>query len=330
VYAFWGRLLSYCRRRWKRLLAVAILLVLAVMNLVAYLHARAFTHFAPPGTHVPNLGTITTAQKIGVLLTGASPPRPVNDISPATLGLAYTTLHIASDDVQLEAWHVPNASPKCMVVLFHGHGSCKCGLLREAQAFHELGCDCLLVDFRAAGGSTGEVCTFGVAEAHDVAAALVFGLELKPTLPVILFGQSMGSAAILRAVSTNQVQADRLILECPFDRLSSTVQHRFELMGLPVFPMARLLVFWGGAQHGFIAFDHNPVDYARNVSTPTLLMQGARDAMVHVSEAESIAAALAGPKSFYVFSDVGHESYLARRPEKWKELVDQFLRDKAK
>ena len=105
---------------------------------------------------------------------------------------------------------------------------------------------------------------------------------------------------------------------------------RDELMGMPVFPMARLLVFWGGAQHGFDAFEHNPVDYARRISIPTLLMHGDRDAMVHVNEAERVAASLAGPKLFHVFADVGHEGYLARRPDKWKALVEQFLRDKTK
>ena len=42
------------------------------------------------------------------------------------------------------------------------------------------------------------------------------------------------------------VRADAVVLECPFDRLLTTVEHRFELMGVPAFPLARLLTFWGG------------------------------------------------------------------------------------
>jgi alpha-beta hydrolase superfamily lysophospholipase len=217
-----------------------------------------------------------------------------------------------------------------MFVLFHGHGACKCGLIREAKAFHDLGCECLLVDFRAGGGSTGDVCTLGVAEADDVAATVRTTRELAPNLPVILFGQSMGGAAVLRSVAHFQVQADGLIIESTFDRLYTTAQHRFELMGLPSFPMARLLVFWGGAQHGFNAFTHDPVEYARHVTTPTLLMHGDRDVMVHTDEAKAIFATLAGPKTFHLFPNAGHESYLFRSPKEWTELVEQFLSDKSK
>jgi len=324
------RILSYCRRRWKRVLALSLLFVFAAINLVAYLHARAFTHFGPPGTKVPKVETITTAQKIGVLLTGASHPRPINDIDPSIEGIEFSTLTIPSGDVQLEAWRIPNANARRMVVLFHGHGACKCGLIREAKAFHDLGCECLLVDFRAGGGSTGDVCTLGVAEADDVAATVRTTRELAQNLPVILFGQSMGGAAVLRSVAHFQVQADGLIIESTFDRLYTTAQHRFELMGLPSFPMARLLVFWGGAQHGFNAFTHDPVEYARHVTTPTLLMHGDRDVMVHTDEARAIFAALAGPKTFHLFPNAAHESYLFRSPKEWTELVEQFLSDKSK
>lgn len=316
---------QWARTRWKRLILASLLGVFLLMNLVAYLHARAFTRFAPAGTRLPSPQSMTFAQKLGVLFTGASHPRPVNDIDPGIVKLPFSTLTIPSDDLQLEAWHIPCENARSMVVLFHGHGACKCSLLREARAFHDLGCECLLVDFRAGGGSTGEICTLGVEEADDVGATVRLARDLAPKLPIILFGQSMGGAAILRAVALDQAQADGLIVESTFDRLFTTVQHRFELMGIPTFPMARLLVFWGGAQHGFNAFAHNPVDYARRVTIPTMLMIGAKDAMVRESEVESIHTALAGPKSLHVFPDTGHESYLFRCPDKWTELVHQFL-----
>lgn len=307
------------------MLLFTVVLAFIAMNLVAYLHARAFTRFGPPRSQLPKLATITTAQKIGVLLTGASHPRPENDIDPSIVELPFETVSIPSGELWLEAWRIPRNDARWRVVLFHGHGAAKCSLLREAKAFHDLGCECLLVDFRACGGSTGDVCTLGVFESEDVEAAARAARQLEPKLPLILFGQSMGSAAILRAAAHNNVHVDGLIVECPFDRLFTTVRHRFEIMGLPKFPMANLLVFWGGAQHGFAAFDHNPVAYAQRVTTPTLLMHGALDKLVHVNEVESIGAALTGPKTVEVFPEAGHESYLFRQPEKWTELVKRFL-----
>ena len=95
--------------------------------------------------------------------------------------------------------------------------------------------------------------------------------------------------------------AASLVLENPFDRLVTTVGHRFESMGLPTFPGAQRLVFWGGVQVGFNGFRQNPVEYAQTVRVPTLLLIGEQDPRVHVDEVESIASALLGPKQVVVF-----------------------------
>ena len=48
-------------------------------------------------------------------------------------------------------------------------------------------------------------------------------------------------------------------------------------MHVPCFPMAYLLVFWGGTINGFNAFNHNPQNYASQVKCPVLLMYGLKD-----------------------------------------------------
>ena len=60
----------------------------------------------------------------------------------------------------------------------------------------------------------------------------------------------MGAVACLRAVHALGVQPDAMILECPFDRLLTTVRHRFDAVRVPSWPLAELLVFWGGQQSG--------------------------------------------------------------------------------
>ncbi len=76
------------------------------------------------------------------------------------------------------------------------------------------------------------------------------------------------------------MQPAALVLESPFDALLSTVVNRFALMGLPAFPFAHLLVFWGGVQQGFNGFRHYPADYATEVRCAVLLLDGANDTRV--------------------------------------------------
>jgi pimeloyl-ACP methyl ester carboxylesterase len=114
-------------------------------------------------------------------------------------------------------------------------------------------------------------------------------------------------------------------MECPFDRLLTTVKNRFRAIGLPSFPCAELLVFWGGVQHGMNGFDHNPMEDARGVKCPVLLMHGDQDKRVSLPEVQSVFANLAGWKQLEIFADVGHESCHRTRPDLWNQLVAEFL-----
>jgi len=261
-----------------------------------------------------------------VLLTGVNLPRPTNDKTPGDLDLPFETHRVSvPDGIQLEAWYVSRSDPRAIVVMFHGYGAAKAKLLTEARAFYDLGCAVLLVDFRGSGGSTGDATTLGVFEAADVAAACELAQSLAPGRQLVLFGRSMGSVAILRAIAHNGVIPAGIILECPFDRLLATVEHRFTAMGLPSFPCAELLVFWGGVQHGMNGFAHNPVEYAARVDCPVLLMHGDQDKRVRVSEVQAVYDALAGEKRLEIFPQVGHESCYRTRPDLWGRHVGEFL-----
>jgi pimeloyl-ACP methyl ester carboxylesterase len=143
---------------------------------------------------------------------------------------------------------------------------------------------------------------------------------------VVLYGQSMGSAAILRALALHShLRIEAAIVECPFDSLLNTVGNRFRAMGLPAFPGAQLLIFWASVQQGFNGFGHNPAEYAEQVECPVLLLHGADDPRVTLEQAEAIYNGLPRGKQMKVFADAGHELYLARQPEEWKRVVGEFL-----
>jgi pimeloyl-ACP methyl ester carboxylesterase len=121
------------------------------------------------------------------------------------------------------------------------------------------------------------------------------------------------------------VKPDALILECPFDRMLTTVQHRFQAMRVPSFPFAELLVFWGGQIGSFDAFAHNPVDYAPSVRCPTLMMHGGKDPRVSVREVERIYEKLGGGKALVVFEKLGHQSYAEADVNAWRLEVKRHL-----
>ncbi len=305
-------------------LFLTFLVFFVVLNVLAYRFAYYLTHFVPAAEHsVPH----SYWQRIGGVLRGNLLPRAKNIIDPAAVTLPFETLKIDGRRGKLEAWYIPHDDPAGVVLFFHGYGGCKAEHLPEAKALFALGYSGFLVDFPGSGGSDGDATTIGYHESEDVAKCVAYVRERCPDRKIILYGVSMGAVAVLRALAVQQVEVDRVILECPFDRLITAVGMRMRILGVPLYPLAHLLVFWGGVQNDFNGAAHNPVEYARAVRCPVLLMQGDKDDRVLLLHAQEIYANLAGKKTLHIFQGMGHEEYLAKQPKEWHETVEAFLKE---
>jgi alpha-beta hydrolase superfamily lysophospholipase len=196
-------------------------------------------------------------------------------------------------------------------------------LLTRAKEFRKLGYNTVLVDFMGSGGSTGDGTSIGYMEAIQVKDCFEYISEQSKH--VILFGTSMGAAAILKAMDDYTLPVESIILECPFGSLYKTVCARFELMHVPAVPMAALLCFWGGVQNGYWAFSHNPSAYAKSVSCPVLLLFGEDDDRVTHEETDLIFANLHGKKQLKVYTGIGHNVFTKSNEKQWVKDVTSFL-----
>jgi len=312
----------------KQAACFALGLLLLALNGVAFMHAHAMTHFVVDGRRTPKPDKLSAVEKVKVLFTGVRVPKPVITDDPANHGLPFTNHRFAGpSDMEYEGWHIPCDHSRGLCILFHGYAGCKSSLLAEALAWQDLGYETFLVDFRGCGNSSGHTTTIGYHEADDVAAAFQYARRKLTQRPIVLYGQSMGAAAILRAVAFYDLQPRAVVLECPFDRMLSTAKNRFSVIGLPPFPFAHLLVFGGGVQHGFSGFGHNPVDYAEQVVCPVLLMSGERDTRVTKEQVTAVFNNIAGEKQLVFFPALGHESCLQERTGQSKRLISHFLHD---
>ncbi|MEI6809657.1 MAG: alpha/beta fold hydrolase [bacterium] len=314
-------------KRWLLQMLVVVIVGFALLNILACNIAYAMTHYAAGGARTPKPEDISYLGKLKVLFTGVNLPRPVSDISPLELGAGCRVLSVAvGSNVTLCAWYRGLGKDKPLAILFHGYGAEKTSMVREAKEFMALGASVMLIDFRGSGGSSESYTTIGVCEADDVVAAFRYANDNLPHSSIVLFGKSMGAASILRAVHVNHITPDAVILEAVFDTMFNTVCNRFRLLGIPSFPSARLLVFWGGRQWGFDGFAHNPVDYARSLKCPSLFMHGDNDVKATIADGRRVFAAVQGPKEFREFAALGHEDYIAKYPDEWRAAVAKIMR----
>ncbi|MBO9683987.1 MAG: alpha/beta hydrolase [Flavisolibacter sp.] len=300
------------------------------MNIVAFFHSYKFTHFTESKiekTQKPE--KLTFVGKVNALLLGVNNPRPVNKVKPTK---HYERVELQSNK-RIECWYLKrtnsasNDSVKGTIIICHGYGGEKSSMLDKAAIFDSLGYDTFLIDFMGSGGSEGNTTTIGYKEAEEVKTAYEY-LKSKGVNNIYLFGTSMCAVAILKAMNDYGLKPNGIILECPFGSMYQTVAARFRNMQVPAFPMAGLLVFWGGVQNGFWAFAHNPVDYAKKISCPTLLLYGEQDKNVSRQEIDAIYSNLSGQKTLKTYELAGHENYLIKYRSQWTEDIADFITKK--
>jgi len=290
------------------------------MNVVVFFHAWKFTHFSDSSDPKTRSKDLSAAEKLKAMVFGVNNPRPVNKSKPER---AYETITIQSNK-KIECWLIKADSAKGTVVLFHGFGGEKSSMLDKANEFLKAGYSTLLVDFMGAGGSEGNQTTIGYKEAQQVKSCYDYLLE-KGEKKIFLFGTSLGAVAILKSIYDYNINPDGIIIECPFSTLYQTTCARFKSLNVPCFPMASLLVFWGGIQNGFWGFSFKPVEYAKAVNCPVLFFYGEKDEKVSREETNEIFENLKGDKKLITFPNAGHENYLARYRSEWWNEVQQFL-----
>lgn len=308
-------------KKWIKRSIWTMTTIFVLMNVVAIFHSYKFTHFKEQVVEkTKNPKKLNTLQKLNTLIFGVNNPRPTNQTLPTS---EFKTVYLNSNK-KIECWKIKTENSKGTVILFHGFSGSKSTMLDKATVFKKLGYNTFLVDFMGSGGSEGNQTTVGFLEAEQVKTSFNY-LSNKGEKNIYLFGTSMGAVAIMKAISDTGIHPKGLILECPFGSMYQTVCARFTNMNTPTFPMANLLVFWGGVQNGFWGFSHNPKDYAKNINFPTLLLYGAEDDRVSIEEINEIFKNLNGMKTLKVYEKAGHENYLIQYQNEWTNDVKHFF-----
>jgi len=306
----------------KKRIGWLLLIVFILMNAIAFQHAYKFTHFSSEDvSRTKDPSELTMWGKVQLLFTGIDNPKPRLKETPGT---AFKTVRIFSTE-ELECWRISARNPKGTVIMFHGYAGEKSSLLTRANEFRKSGYTTFLVDFMGSGGSNGNETSIGYKEAEQVKDC--FAYIQKEEKNIILFGTSMGAAAVLKAMNDYELPATSIILECPFGSLYKTVQARFKLMNIPSFPMAGLLCFWGGLQNGYWAFSHNPSSYAEGITCPALVLFGEQDNRVSREEIDEIYTNLkSASKVLKVYPQAGHNLFTKENKKQWINDVSSFIK----
>lgn len=224
------------------------------------------------------------------LFPGAYSPLPseAKDFG-ANYGMQSVEITTA-DGIKIFALEKPPLAGKPIVVLFHGNAS-----YPESYGF-------LYVGWMADGygivapAARGYPRSTGKAEGEKMLADSLeifdWARKTYPNHPIVVFGQSLGTAAAVHVAANRPVAS--VVLVSPFKSMLSLVRSKF-----PYFPISALL------SSPF----RSDLDMPR-ITAPILVFHGERDELVPISSARELVDLAKAPVTFDEVKGAGHASGL--------------------
>ena len=209
---------------------------------------------------------------------------------------------------QSNAW---TSVPRGTVVLLHGYGLAQFAMAPWALRLAQEGWQCVLVDLRGHGKSTGKRIYFGIQETHDLSQLLdAMARDGRLREPVVAFGESYGAALALRW-QTVEPRVRTVVAITPYAGFSNAVLN-----------LGREYAGW--MPQGFIraglrklpavlevpAAELDTTTVLRRCPVAMLLVAGAEDKITPVADVEQLQALAAPGSELIVVPDATHESVL--------------------
>jgi len=215
--------------------------------------------------------------------------------------------------VKLRGWQCPSVGPRRgTLVYLHGIADNRESGTGVIERFQERGFDLVAYDSRAHGESEGEFCTYGVLESQDLRRVL----DTVAPGPIVLLGTSLGAAVALQGAAQDR-RVTAVIAAEAFSDLRTVAIERAPILFTPrMIDQAFRLV---ERRWGFEVDAASPVEKAREIQIPVLLIHGETDTETPPDHSQRVLAALGGPKRLILVPGAGHNQSLSG--DVWMQIV---------
>ena len=257
------------------------------------------------------------------------PVRRPPAMRPADVALDAEEVRISGPRGQLAAWYVPPTNG-CVLICCHGINDNRGQWVEQIARLHTSGgYGAVMFDFAGHGDSEGGMVTYGAREKLDV-MAVVEWLRTRGDVDmsrVGILGYSLGAiTATLAAADVPDLRC--LVIESGFADLQTDIGmlfHRYT--GLPSFPFANLIVFWGQIFSGVRLGEIRPVRVIGRLSPRAVyIISDLLDEIAYEPyDGEHLYASAGEPKRLWQVPDVGHVRAFEFLPEEWIARVSAFL-----
>jgi dipeptidyl aminopeptidase/acylaminoacyl peptidase len=202
----------------------------------------------------------------------------------------------AGDGSQLRGWFArPANANRDVVMLFHGVGDNRQGMMGYAELFLSNGFAVLVPDSRAQGESGGVFPTYGIKESNDVHRWFNWLETEQHPKCVFGIGESMGAAILLQAVEVENrfcaVVAESSFAnfrQVAYVRVGQVFQTSTWLGRVALRPAVEMAFLYGGLTRGVNLADASPERAVAGSRVPIFLIHGLADENIPPQQSEWI------------------------------------------
>ena len=214
---------------------------------------------------------------------------------------------------------------KHYVVLSHGYTSSRYGVYKYAVLWRRLGYNCVIYDNRGHGANAPATITFGRKESRDLMAVIEDTYErYGRDIHLGLHGESMGAGLSLMALSY-QPKVDFIISDCGYSEILPVLRHKVnQRFGFPrmladaASPFCKLFF-------GYSFTEVRPIDFLKENEIPICFVHGTEDHFTAHWHSEKMYEANKGYKELHLFAGVDHAECVKQDPERYFEMMKQFV-----
>lgn len=213
----------------------------------------------------------------------------------------------ASDSVNLYGELYKNNSHK-YVVIVHGYNCTLADMYPYASEFYKKGYNLLFIDMRAHGKSGGEYIGMGWLERLDIKKWCETICQTDPEANILLFGQSMGAAAVMMACGEDlPVNVKCAVEDSGYTSVSAMYKILMkEAYHLPSFPLLNAADVVAKRRAGYSFYGADAVAQLKRSDMPMLFIHAEGDSFVPFEMVHALYDAAPEPKEIYTIPEGDH------------------------
>ena len=219
--------------------------------------------------------------------------------SPENQGESYEEYYFpSSQGALLRGWLFRSKGPsQGIIVVTNGMHYNMSERFKKWTWVLDEGYDLFIYDFRGYGASEGEVDMFGFVD--DVTAAIAFSHQLRPELPMVLVGQSMGGSFVIDAMAKKRYPYVKLLLidstMVGFAKAADALIRQYFLL----WPL-----IW--VPDAITPEGVDSIDFVDKTKTPMLFVVGQSDSIIPPEHSLDLYIKAEEPKALWIVEDAEH------------------------